>query len=100
MSVIVIGRMTVDPGNVQKLWAERRSDFVAIAEDAKRAGAMHHRWAFGESHVVLVDEWPDAESFQQFFGSQPKIADLMQAAGVQGPPEFEILGAQDAPDQF
>ena len=73
MSVIVIGRMTVDPGNVEKLWAQRKSDF---------------------------DEWPDAGSFQKFFESYPKIPELMQAAGVQGPPEFDIVRAQDAPDQF
>jgi quinol monooxygenase YgiN len=100
MSVIVIGRMTVDPANVEKLWAERGADFRAIVEDAKRAGAIHHRWGFGDDHIVIIDEWQDADSFQQFFGSQPMIAELMQAAGVQGPPEFEILRAEDAPDQF
>jgi quinol monooxygenase YgiN len=100
MSVIVIGRMTVDPGNVEKLWAQRKSDFEAIAEAAKAAGAIHHRWGFGEGHVVIIDEWPDAGSFQKFFESYPKIPELMQAAGVQGPPEFDIVRAQDAPDQF
>ena len=100
MSVIVIGRMTVEPGNVEKLWSEHKSDFEAIAAAAKAAGAIHHRWGLGEDHVVIIDEWPTAESFQKFFESQPRIADLMQAAGVQGPPEFDILRAKDAPDQF
>ena len=91
MSVIVIGRMKVEPGNVEKLFADHKSDFEAIAEQAKVAGATHHRWGFGEDHVVIIDDWPDAESFQKFFDSQPKIAELMQAAGVQGPPEFDIV---------
>jgi hypothetical protein len=50
---------------------------------------------------VIVDEWPEAQSFQKFFESQATIPELMQAGGVQGPPEFEILEARsDAPDQF
>jgi hypothetical protein len=101
MSVIVIGRMTVDPANLKKLWREQSADFEAIAEAARTAGAMHHQWAIGSDYVVLIDEWPDAESFQKFFGSQDKIADLMASAGVQGPPDFEILEAgSSAPDVF
>jgi quinol monooxygenase YgiN len=100
MSVIVIGRMRVDPANVERLWTERRADFEAVAEKAKAAGAMHHRWGFGEDHVVIVDEWPDAGSFEKFFAGQPKIAELMQAGGVQGPPEFTIVEAREGPDHF
>jgi hypothetical protein len=100
MSVIVIGRMSVDPGNVEKLWTERRADFEAVASAARAAGATHHQWGFGDDHVVIVDEWPDAETFQSFFGGQAKIGELMQAAGVQGPPEFQIVRAVEGPDQF
>ena len=100
MSVIVIGKMSVDPGNVEKLWAERKADFEAVAQNAKAAGAIHHRWGFGDDHVVIIDEWPDAASFEKFFAGQPKIAELMQAGGVQGPPEFTIVEAMAGPDQF
>jgi hypothetical protein len=101
VSVLVIGHMTVDPANVAKLWADRPADFQAVANEAKAQGATHHRWAFGEGRVVIIDEWPDAETFQKFFESQTQIPELMQAGGVQGPPEFEILEARnDAPDQF
>jgi hypothetical protein len=100
MSVLVIGHMTVDPANVEKLWRDRGADFKAVSEAAKQAGAIHHRWAFGDGQVVIVDEWPDAESFQQFFAAQTKIGELMQASGVQGPPTFEILEAKPAPDEF
>jgi hypothetical protein len=100
MSVIVIGHMTVDPANLEQLWRDRSADFEAVAEAARTAGAVHHRWAFGDGEVVIVDEWPDAGSFQQFFESQPKIAELMQAGGVQGPPRFEIFDAKVGPDEF
>jgi hypothetical protein len=92
--------MTVNPSNVEKLWADRKADLEAVASAAKAAGAMHHRWAFGDDYVLLIDEWPDAASFHKFFESQEKIADLMQTAGVQGPPEFQIVEAKQGPDQF
>jgi hypothetical protein len=100
MSVIVIGRLTVDPANVAKLWVDRKADFEGIAERARAAGAMHHRWGFGENEVILLDEWRDAASFQKFFESETVIPQLMQAGGVQGAPEFTIVEAKDAPDQF
>jgi hypothetical protein len=100
VSVIVIGRMKVDPANVEKLWADRKADFDAVAAAAKKAGAIHHRWAFGDGEVLIIDEWPDADSFNGFFSSQTKIADLMAAGGVQGPPDFTIVEAKQGPDEF
>ena len=100
MSVIVIGKMVTDPANIEKLWADRKADFEAVAEEAKAAGAIHHRWGFGDGYTVIVDEWPDAASFQSFFGSNTTIPELMQAGGVQGQPEFTIVEAKSAPDEF
>jgi quinol monooxygenase YgiN len=100
MSVIVIGRMQVEPANVAKLFSQRKADFEGIRKEAEAAGAQHHRWGFGDGEVVIIDEWNDAASFHTFFGSHTVIADLMQEAGVQGPPEFTILEAEQAPDEF
>jgi hypothetical protein len=100
MAVVVIGHMTVDPANVERLWSDRKADFEDIAVAAKAAGATHHQWAFGDGEVLIVDEWPDAASFQAFFESQTKIGELMQAGGVQGPPTFEIAELQAGPDSF
>src|SRR5262245_44001105 len=100
MSVIVIGHMTADPANVEALWRDRRADFEKVAAAAREVGAIHHQWAFGENEVVIIDEWPDAASFEEFFKSQPTIAELMQAGGVQGAPTFEILEAKVGPDAF
>jgi len=100
MSVIVIGHMKVDPANVAKLWVDRKADFEAVREESKAAGAMHHRWGFGDGEIVIVDDWDDAGSFQSFFESNTVIPELMQAAGVQGPPEFTIVEAKTSPDEF
>lgn len=92
--------MKTAPANVEKLWAERAADFESIREAAKAAGALHHRWGFGDDYVVIIDEWPDAESFQNFFSGHPQIGELMQAGGVEGPPEFTIVEARQGPDEF
>jgi quinol monooxygenase YgiN len=99
MSVIVIAHMTVEPGNVEKLFHERKAEFEGIRKDAEAAGAKHHQWGFGDGTVVIIDEWTDAASFEKFFGDT-RIAGLMQAAGVQGPPTVEILESKLAPDTF
>ena len=100
MSVIVLVKIPVEPGNLEKLWAERAADFQAVATDGKSKGAIHHRWAFGDGHVVVIDEWPDAASFDKFFTGQETIPQLMAAAGAQGPPEVSILEAKTGPDEF
>jgi quinol monooxygenase YgiN len=100
MSVIVVVRVPVDPANLERLWAERAADFQAVAEDGKAHGAIHHRWGLGDNFVLVIDEWPDAKSFDDFFTSQQTIPQLMAAAGAQGPPEVTIVEAKKGPDEF
>jgi hypothetical protein len=100
MSVIVIGKMKAEPATIKKLRNDRKADFQGIAKEAKAAGAMHHRWGFGDGYIVIIDEWPDGESFQKFFSSNESIPPLMEAGGVQGAPEFTIVEAATGPDEF
>jgi quinol monooxygenase YgiN len=100
MSVVVLVRVPVDPANLERVWAERAADFEAVSADARAHGVLHHRWGFGDGFVLVIDEWPDAESFQKFFSSQTTIPELMQAAGAQGPPEVTIVEARVGPDQI
>jgi len=100
MAVIVLGRMQADPANIQKLWKDRADDFRAVQKEAVAAGAIHHRWGFGDGFIVIIDEWSDAESFQKFFETNSTIPQLMQAGGVQGPPEFTIVESATGPDEF
>ena len=100
MAVIVLGRMQADPANIQKLWKDRADDFKAVQKAAMAAGAIHHRWGLGDGFIVIIDEWPDAASFENFFSSNAAIPELMQAGGVQGPPEFTIVESATGPDEF
>ena len=100
MSVIVVGKLQADPASIQKLWKDREADFKAVRKEAEAAGALHHRWGIGDGFVMLIDEWPDAASFEKFFNGNATIPQLMQQAGVQGPPEFTIVEAATGPDEF
>ena len=100
MSVIVVGKLHADPARIQKLWKDRAEDFKGVRKEAEAAGALHHRWGIGDGFVVLIDEWPDAESFETFFHGNATIPSLMQEAGVQAPPEFTIVEAATGPDEF
>lgn len=100
MSVIVVGRMNADPATVKQVWIDHAAELRGMQKEAEAAGALHHRWGFGDGFVVIIDEWPDATSFQNFFQNNATIPGLMQAAGVQGQPDFTIVEAVTAPDEF
>ena len=100
MSVIVVGKMKADPANVKKLWASRKADFETVQKEAVAAGAIHHRWAFGDGYVLIIDEWNDAGSFQKFFESNAIIPSLMAEGGVEGAPEFTVAEVVKGPDEF
>jgi hypothetical protein len=55
-----------------------------IVEAAKGHGLIAHRfYGSDDDKLLVVDEWPDPESFQAFFAEQqPQIEPIMQAAGV------------------
>jgi hypothetical protein len=71
-----------------------------LAGKAKAAGAIHHQFVAGDGEVVIIDEWGTAEAFQEFFDGQPKVAELMGAAGVAGPPDITVYQSMESPDRF
>jgi hypothetical protein len=55
---------------------------------AKSHGLIAHRFYGSDNQVLVIDEWPDAESFQRFFAeAEPDITPMMQAAAT-GEPEI------------
>ena len=54
-----------------------------ISDAGKAAGAIRHTFAGGDNEVLVIDKWPDEQSFQAFFASQPEIADVMRDGGAQ-----------------
>jgi quinol monooxygenase YgiN len=88
MSVIMTLRVTGDPDKLERLARENPDRLRAIAERGKAAGVIAHRFYGSEGQVLVVDEWPDAESFQRFFESErAEIEPLMQEVAT-GEPEI------------
>jgi hypothetical protein len=68
-------RITVDPTRIEQVATGNRERLLAIAERGKEHGAIHHRFFANEAggEILVVDEWPDAESFQKLFANSPDI---------------------------
>jgi len=100
MSVLIIGRFQGDTASFRQALQERGEEFEKVAERAKAAGAVHHRFGIGEDFVVVVDEWGTVEQFQGFM-SDPEVQAFIATTGAApGPPEIIISEAVTSPDEF
>jgi|SRR5437763_8000566 len=83
MSVIMTLWIKGDPNALERFAAENPDKLAAIAAEAKKQGLIAHRFYGAEGQVLVVDEWPDAQSFQKFFAEQqPQIGPVMEAVGA------------------
>lgn len=89
MSVIMTMRMGGDAGRLEAYAAEDPEGMRSIAGLAQRHGLIAHRfYGSDDGSLMVVDEWPDPESFQGFFTeAQGQIEPLMRAAGVTAEPD-------------
>jgi hypothetical protein len=89
MSVIMMLRAKGDPQKLEERAAQNPEGMRVIAERAKEHGLIAHRFYGSEDgQIMVVDEWPDPESFQRFFEStRSEIEPMMQAVGVTSEPE-------------
>jgi quinol monooxygenase YgiN len=79
VSVIVTIWFMADPDRVEQVAQENSDQIGAIADRAKEAGVIAHRFYGSEGQVMVIDEWPDEQSFQGFFDSQQDaIGPLME----------------------
>jgi hypothetical protein len=92
MSVLMVLRIDTDGEAIERVAKEHGDTMKGVAERGRAAGAIHHAFYAGDGEVVVVDEWPDEQTFLGFFESEnSEIGQLMQAAGVTGepsPPRF------------
>ena len=101
MSVIMTMSMSGDPAKLESVAAENKDTLAGIVENAKQAGLIAHRfYGSDDGKIMVVDEWPDAESFQSFFeGSQGEIGPLMESVGA-GQPEITFWRKLETNDAF
>ena len=72
MSLIMTLQVAGDPKEMEKFASDDTDKMRAVLEAAKRHGLIAHRFygsADGRS-VMVLDEWPDRESFESFFHEQ------------------------------
>ncbi len=88
MSVIVTLWMQGDPKGLEEHAASDPEAMRAIVESAKGHGLIAHRFYGSDGQIMVIDEWPDEQSFQSFFAENSgTIGPLMQAAGVTSEPQ-------------
>ena len=101
MSVIMTLRASGDPSRLEQYAAENPDTMRGIVDRAKENGLIAHRfYGSDDGTVMVVDEWPDAESFQRFFeAEQGQIQPLMETAGMTGQPEVRFWRKLETNDE-
>ena len=99
MSVLMTMRVTGDGAALEKLGADEGAMFEGMIEAAKKRGLISHHFFGSDSEVLVIDEWPDEQSFQSFFEEAgPQIEQVMGAAGVTSRPSIEFWRHLDVGD--
>ena len=90
MSVIMTLSANGDAKKLEEQAASDPSTMQAILESAKAHGLIGHRfYGSADGQIMVVDEWPDPGSFQQFFEeATPEIQPIMQEVGASSEPRI------------
>jgi hypothetical protein len=99
MSVLISGKFSGDTAKFRQSLVDRASEYAQIGEQARAAGAIHHRFGVGDGFVLLVDEWESVEKFQQFFAN-PQLQAFIGEVGAAGAPDLTVTEAVSSPDEF
>ena len=102
MSVIMTFRVEGDPDKLEQLAAENGDVLREIAEDAKKAGVLAHRfYGTDDGQMMVIDEWPDEQSFHSFFEENGgRIGPMMEAAGVTSEPQPKFWRKLETHDEY
>ena len=102
MSVMMGLRIEVDVERFKAVIAENGDKLEEITARSREYGAIHHHFSGNANgaEVLVVDEWPDAESCGKFFAASPDIPELFGQAGVTNEPTPVFWNAIDAPGSF
>jgi hypothetical protein len=88
MSVIMTLRVQGDPEKLEQRAGENPDAIRSIAEKAKEHGLIAHRFYGAEGQIMVVDEWPDPESFQRFYEEMRSEIDPLMAEVATSEPEI------------
>jgi hypothetical protein len=101
MSVIITLQFEGDPAAVERYAAENPERMREIVDHAAEHGLIGHRFYGSDGQILVIDEWPDEQSFQDFFTHmQPQIQLFMEGAGITAEPHPLFWRKLDARDDY
>jgi heme-degrading monooxygenase HmoA len=103
MSVIMTLTLNGDPTALEKYAADNKDKMQSVLDAAKRHGLIAHRFYGSDDgqRVLVLDEWPDRQSFESFFHEQEsEIAPMMEAAGATSDPEPIVWRELESHDAY
>jgi hypothetical protein len=102
MSVMMGLRIAGDAQRIEQALNSDPERLKRISQRARDAGCTSHAFYANEAggEVLVVDEWPDAESFARFFEDGTDIGEMMAEAGVTERPTPVFWRQLDTPDRF
>jgi quinol monooxygenase YgiN len=90
MSVIMTFRVQGDADKLEQLAAENQEALLEIRDRAKEHGVISHRFYGTEGWIMVLDEWPDPQSFQTFFEAQREKIEPMMRQVATGEPDIQF----------
>ena len=100
MSVLITLQAAGDGAQLEQAAQSDPERIERIMASAKSQGLIaHHFWASDDS-ILVVDEWPDAESFQTFFSSETDIPQFMADAGITTQPSVTVWRKLNTNDDY
>ena len=99
MSVIMTLRVQGDPDKLEQLVLEAPERVKSISDRAKEHGLIAHRFYGAEGQIMVVDEWPDAESFHSFFEAMRSEIDPMMQQVATSEPEITFWRKLETNDE-
>jgi hypothetical protein len=101
VSVTVIVRLAVADIGKAAEWAKANAEVPEdITAYGKSLGQIGHRMLTDGKDLVVIDEWPDGATFDEFFAGATRMGEFLSGAGIIGDPEVTILDTLDVPGTF
>ena len=85
-------------GDAKTVESEDKQLLQSIIERGQQHGVISHHFYGSDDEILVIDEWPDEESFQRFFEATPEVRGLMERAGVTSQPEISFWRHLDTGD--
>jgi heme-degrading monooxygenase HmoA len=101
MAILVTLKVPADSDKLVQYTKDNPDALTDIVEKAKTYGVISHRFYASGGEVLVVDEWPDEDSFQAFFATtSAEIQEAMAAAAASAPPEVTFWTKLDTGDEI